>query len=209
MGLQMQMTGAGAGAAGQMSLAAAASFIGTWIVMTAAMMLPSLVPMLWRYRRAVGEASGARLAWLTAVVALAYFFVWTVIGVVAYPLTVALSGAGPIVIGVVVVIAGALQLSSWKARHLARCREAPGRGHVLPAVSRMAWRHGMRLGIDCGYSCSGWMAMLLALGVMDLRAMAVVTAAITVERVVPGGESAARGTLLVALAAGVITLAQV
>src|SRR6266404_10001574 len=37
---------------GQTWLGAAASFLGMWVVMMVAMMLPSLVPMLWRYRRA-------------------------------------------------------------------------------------------------------------------------------------------------------------
>jgi predicted metal-binding membrane protein len=34
---------------GQTWAAAAASFLGMWVVMTVAMMLPSLTPMLWRY----------------------------------------------------------------------------------------------------------------------------------------------------------------
>ena len=38
---------------GQTWAGAAASFLGMWIVMMTAMMLPSLVPMLSRYRRAV------------------------------------------------------------------------------------------------------------------------------------------------------------
>ena len=57
---------------GQSWTAAAASFLGMWVVMMAAMMLPSLVPMLSRYRRSVGVARGVRpgrLARLTAVVA--------------------------------------------------------------------------------------------------------------------------------------------
>src|SRR5882672_1598107 len=40
---------------GQTWLGAAASFLGMWVVMMVAMMLPSLVPMLWRYRQAVGR----------------------------------------------------------------------------------------------------------------------------------------------------------
>src|SRR5215831_16646210 len=36
---------------------AAASFVGMWVVMMVAMMLPSLVPMLWRYRQAVGRTN--------------------------------------------------------------------------------------------------------------------------------------------------------
>ena len=45
---------------GQTWPGAAASFLGMWIVMMVAMMLPSLVPMLWRYRKAVdGQATRA------------------------------------------------------------------------------------------------------------------------------------------------------
>ena len=50
------------------------------------------------------------------------------------------------------------------------------------------------------------MAMLLALGVMDLRAMAVVTGAITLERVAPAGERMARAVGFVAVAAGVLII---
>jgi len=46
---------------GQTWLSAAASFLGMWVVMMVAMMLPSLVPMLWRYRQAVGETGETRL----------------------------------------------------------------------------------------------------------------------------------------------------
>ncbi|HWS71432.1 MAG TPA: DUF2182 domain-containing protein, partial [Thermoanaerobaculia bacterium] len=53
-------------------------------------MLPSLVPALWRYRQAVGRAGQTRLGRLTAVVAVAYFLVWTAFGIVVFPLGVAL-----------------------------------------------------------------------------------------------------------------------
>src|SRR2546423_1136618 len=49
---------------------ASASFIGMWIVMMISMMLPSLVPILWRYRQAVdarGEMQPARLSLLVAI----------------------------------------------------------------------------------------------------------------------------------------------
>jgi predicted metal-binding membrane protein len=53
---------------GQTWPSAAASFLGVWVVMMVAMMLPSLVPMLWRYRQAVGRTGETRLGWLTALV---------------------------------------------------------------------------------------------------------------------------------------------
>jgi len=193
---------------GQTWPSAAASFLGMWLVMMAAMMLPSLVPMLRRYRQAVGSAGEARLGRLTALVGVGYFFVWTVFGMAAFPVSVALARAVPIAVAVVVLIAGALQLTAWKARHLAWCREAPGRGHTLPADAGTAWRHGLRLGLHCSRCCVGLMAILLVIGVMDLRAMAVVAAAITVERVAPAGERVARATGAVVVGAGLFLIAR-
>ena len=71
---------------GQTWLGAAASFLGMWAVMMVAMMLLSLVPMLWRYRQAVGRTVETRLGRLTALVGGGYFFVWTVFGMAAFPL---------------------------------------------------------------------------------------------------------------------------
>ncbi len=151
-------------------------------------------------------------------VGVAYFFVWTVFGMAAFPLGVALAavemqepdlaGAVPIAVGVVVLIAGALQFTAWKARHLAYCREAPGRGHALPADAGTAWRHGLYLGLHCSRCCFGLMAILLVIGVMDLGAMAVVAAAITVERLAPAGARVARATGVVAVGAGLFLIAR-
>ena len=76
---------------GQTWPGAAASFLGVWVVMMVAMMLPSSVPMLWRYRQAVGRTGETRLGRLTALVGVGYFFVWTVFGTAAFPLGVALA----------------------------------------------------------------------------------------------------------------------
>ena len=76
---------------GQTWPGAAASFLGMWTVMMVAMMLPSLVPMLWHYRQAVGRTVETRLGRLTALVGAGYFFVWTVFGMAAFPLGVALA----------------------------------------------------------------------------------------------------------------------
>ena len=205
---------------GQTWPGAALSFLGMWVVMMVAMMLPSLVPMLWRYREAVGGTGEARLGRLTALVGAGYFLVWTAFGVAAFPLGVALAAmemqepalarAVPIAVGVVVVIAGFLQLTAWKARHLACCREAapPGRGRTLAADAGTAWRHGLRLGLHCGLCCAALMAILLVIGVMDLRAMAVVAAAITVERLAPAGERVARAIGAVVVGAGLFLIAR-
>jgi len=221
---------------GQTWLGAAASFLGMWVVMMVAMMLPSLVPMLRRYRQAVGrEATSAkatascaeatrrrdeaRLGPLTAIAGAGYFFVWTLFGMAVFPLGAALATmemqqpalarAVPTATGVVVLIAGALQFSAWKAHHLAGCREASAfaRAEVSASFGE-TWRHGLRLGLHCSSCCAGLMAILLVVGVMDLRAMAVVTAAITVERLAPAGDRVARTIGAIVVVAGLFLIAR-
>jgi predicted metal-binding membrane protein len=194
----------------------AASFLGMWTVMMVAMMLPSLIPMLWRYRQAVGTGARERLDRLTALVGAGYFCVWTVLGMATFPLGVALAAlvmrqavlarAVPIAVGLIVLIAGALQFTAWKARQLACCKQAPDRD--LPSAdASAAWRHGLRLGLHCCCCCAGLTAILLVIGVMDLRAMAAVTAAITVERLAPG-ERVAPAIGAVIVAAGLFLIAR-
>jgi len=194
-----------------------------WIVMMMAMMLPSLVPTLWRYRRCVRTSRHTRPGRLTTLVGAGYFFVWTVFGMGVFALGAALAEiemqqpalarAVPILVGVVAVAAGALQFTAWKAHHLACCRTVPAfaracvspsdgkisRKRFLSADAVAAWRDGVHLGLHCTGCCAGLTAILLVIGVMDLRAMAVVTAAITIERLAPAGERVARviGTAVV------------
>ena len=52
------------------------------------------------------------------------------------------------------------------------------------------------------------MAILLVIGVMDLRVMAVVAAAITVERLAPAGAHIARATGVITVAAGLFLIAR-
>jgi predicted metal-binding membrane protein len=204
---------------GQTWPGAAASFLGMWIVMMVAMMLPSLVPMLWRRRQAVGRAGGAGgayLDWLTALIGGGYFLVWAMVGMVVFALGVglaaiemqqpALAGAVPIEVGVIVLIAGGLQFTRWKARQLACCRELAGCACTLPADANGAWRYGLRLGLRCSYCCTGLTAILLVTGVMDLRVMSIVAVATTVERLAPSGERVARAIGVVAVGAGLILI---
>src|SRR5487761_527433 len=149
---------------GQSWIGAAASFLGMWTVM----MVPSLAPQLWRYRQSVGRAGGLASVLLTLLVAGGYFLVWTLIGAAIYPLGAAtmavtmrypvLANAVPIAIGLVVLGAGVLQFTGWKAHHLACCRNDCGRaslrcGRASPVTPFTAWRDGLRLGFHCGQCC--------------------------------------------------------
>jgi predicted metal-binding membrane protein len=203
-------------APGQTWPGAAASFLTMWIVMMVAMMLPSLLPMLRRYGQAVGRVGRPRLAALTAVVALAYFAVWAVVGMVVFPLGVvlatiatqqpALARAVPGVAGMVVLIAGAFQFTASKTHYLACCREAPGPGRALAADVAAACRHGLRLGLVCCCTCANLMAILAVIGMMNPVAMGLVTSAITAERLAPSGRRVARATGIVAAAAGLVLI---
>jgi len=186
-----------------------------WILMMVAMMLPSLLPMLSRYRRAVLVRDQGRLAPLTAVVGTGYFFAWAVFGAAVYPLGVAVAAAEmrspalarcvPIATGFVLVLAGCVQQTAWKRRGLAHCREARC-ARSLPADGRTAWSHGVDLGVHCGLCCSGLMAAMLVTDPMDVRTMALIATAVTIERLAPKPELVARATGVLLVATGVLAI---
>src|ERR1700722_1440049 len=206
---------------GQSWPGAMASFVGMWVLMMVAMMMPSHVPMLLRSGQAAGVAGTRHAGLLTALVSLGYFSVWAGVGILIYPVAVALTAvemrsyelarAVPITVGVVVLLAGAFQFTSWKTHYLACCREASDDGLRLAANAATSWRHGIRLGVRCVFACANLTMVLLAAGVMDLRTMGIVTIAITAERLAPAGDNVTRtagwlfagaGLILIARAAG-------
>src|SRR5439155_10543663 len=102
-----------------------------------------------------------------------------------------------------------LQFTAWKARHLACCREASVSARASVSASYgETWRHGLRLGLHCSQCCAGLIAILLVIGIMDLRAMVVVAAAITVERLAPAGERVAPAIRAGVVGAGLFLLAR-
>jgi predicted metal-binding membrane protein len=201
---------------GQTWAGATASFVGMWVVMMAAMMLPSLTPVLWRYRESVWRTHKTGRDRLTTLVGLGYFFAWTLFGLAVFPMGAAmatiemeqpaLARAVPIAAGWVVLIAGALQFTKWKAHHLTCCREAPWRDYAVSAHPVKAWRLGLHFGLHCGLSCANLTAVLLVVGVMDLRAMAAITAAITAERLAPAGARVAQAIGFFVVGTGLILI---
>ena len=205
---------------GQTWLSAAATFIGMWSLMMVAMMLPSLTPLLWRYHQSlqgVGiNISNARRATLTTIVALAYFLVWTILGALLYPVgltlaeltmeSAALSRTIPTLSSLLILLAGILQFTHWKNRHLTCCRAHPSCIPSLPANPITAWRHGLRLGLHCNACCAPHTILLLILGAMDLRAMALITTAITLERLTPSGPKIAHTFGALTLLTGLLLL---
>jgi predicted metal-binding membrane protein len=198
---------------------AAAGYLGMWMAMMVPMMLPSLVPMLSRYRRSVRGAEGIQLHGLTALVGVGYFVIWAVLGAAAYA-----AGAGvmavemrwgtvaqwlPVAAGVVLLVAGGVQLTPWKARQLAFGREESGCGCTPAPNAWSAWRHGLRLGVRCSLCCGSLMLALLAIGMMNLVAMAAVTLAISAERLTPVPLRVARLAGVAMVVIGVLTIVRV
>jgi predicted metal-binding membrane protein len=195
---------------------AAMAFVTMWSAMMVVMMLPSLWPTLVRYRRSLGAIGVSRPVLRTTLVAAAYAGVWVAIGLMVFAAGAILSPATtpssslahitPLAVAGVIATAGLLQLTRWKAHHLAHCRDLRGRSDRQSMNLLSAWRDGIHLGMHCAMSCLAPMSTLLVVGMMDVRAMAVVTAAITAERVLPAGARIARATGAIALGAGVLAL---
>jgi predicted metal-binding membrane protein len=148
----------------------------------------------------------------TTLFAVGYVCVWTTIALALFAMSAELSPmrmASPIeppftpwVAGVVMLGAGVLQRSRWKANQLLRCRTACLAAQPIARNRMVAWRDGCRLGVDCALSCAAPMAVLFVAGLMDPRMMVMITVAITAERVMPAGHRVARLTGAVALVAG-------
>jgi predicted metal-binding membrane protein len=202
---------------GQGRLGAAAWFVVMWIVMMVAMMLPALVPALSGYRREVGPAARG-VGSLTTLAAAGYFSLWTLLGAGVYlvGMTVTavemssptLAGGAPLATCMIVLLAGALQFTRWKARQLERCREG------LACVGQLSpdwwdtYRQGVHFGVHCALCCAGFMLVLLATGVMNLVTTAVLGMAITAERVAPSPQGATRAAGAALLGGGALLLAR-
>jgi predicted metal-binding membrane protein len=180
-------------------------FLGIWVTMTAAMMLPSAAPAILLF-------SSVRRGANTWLFVAGYLLAWTGYGLAAYalyrgirtaaPSFLAWSDRGPWVAGGALAAAGLYQLTPLKRACLRHCRSPlhfllhghPGRFGAV--------RTGLGHGGYCVGCCTGLMLALFALGVMSLFWMAVVAAAILVEKALPGDEACARlfAVVLVALA---------
>jgi len=156
-------------------------YLGIWVTMTAAMMLPSAAPAARHVARAARRVP-------TLLFTAGYLAVWTGYGLLAYGFFRLLSSSGvgwlawdrggPYAAGGVVAAAGLYELTPLKRLSLRRCRSAPHGG---------ALRSGLAHGLDC-VGCSGaLMAVLFVLGAMSLFWMAVVAVAIFAEKVLPRG----------------------
>jgi predicted metal-binding membrane protein len=196
------------------ALGALGWFLGVWLVMMAAMMLPSVAPTVALYARMVRRRTRVAPFVFTA----GYLATWTAAGLVAYGAfelgrsvlggELAWDGAGRWVAGGTLVVAAAYELAPFKDVCLAKCRSPLG--FLLGAWRPGAWGAavmGARHGAWCVGCCWALMASLFALGVMSLAWMAFVAGLIAAEKLLPFGRSVTYATAGVLLVVGIALIA--
>jgi predicted metal-binding membrane protein len=188
-------------------------FVGVWVVMMAAMMLPSVSPTVALYSRLTKQ----RAPLLPLVFASGYLLTWAGAGVLAFGLTdvSSLFGSGLSwreggrwLAGGTLLVAAAYEVTPLKDVCLAKCRSPLG--FLLGSWrdgSRGALEMGVRHGAWCVGCCWALMASLFALGVMSLAWMAFVAALIAAEKTLPWGRALTRGTAAILLVLGLLLLA--
>jgi predicted metal-binding membrane protein len=172
-------------------------YVGIWVTMMAAMMLPSAAPMVMLFARvAADRRRRGQDVVSTAFFVAGYIAVWTVYGVGAYGLFRAITAggtgflawdrAGPYVVGVAVAAAGIYELTPLKNVCLHHCRSPL---HFILGGWRPGRLGAFRMGVEhggyCVGCCWGLMVVLFAVGVMSLFWMAIVAGVIFVQKLAP------------------------
>jgi len=197
-------------------LAAFEVFLLCWQVMTVAMMLPSSMPMVKMVVRA-GRKQERQAAVPLAFLA-GYAVMWTAFAAGAFlgdTLVHALVALWPwlalhawIIGAVTFFIAGLFQFTHFKEHGLNKSR-APRVFflHYYRKGVNAAWHMGLRHGRDCLSCCWALMLVMFGVGVGNLAGMLALTAAMVIEKTVPGGKRLSPFIGIVLLLLGVLWLA--
>jgi len=192
-------------------LGSAGWYVGVWVTMMTAMMLPSAAPIVRLYARVSHE--NGRSATPTIAFVSSYLVVWGAVGVIAYGVYEAVTAvgagplawdrAGPYVAGTAVAAAGLYELTPLKRVCLRHCRSPlsfllGGWRQGFGGAVRMGSVHGMY----CVGCCSGLMLILFAVGVMSLFWMILIASVVFAEKLLPGGERLSRGAGIAFVALG-------
>ncbi len=162
-------------------------FAATWVVMMAAMMLPSAIPVVVEFARAAERRRGWPIA--TGLLAATYLGVWLLFGVVSYGIYAAARMPWPnqaVVVGLSLVLAGAYSISPLKRASQARCRELCALHGPLPfKLMRSAAVAGARYGLSC-LGCSGaLMVAMVLLGMSSLGWSVILSLVVLVYKLAP------------------------
>ena len=156
-------------------------YLGLWVAMTAAMMLPSATPALLLVDRLSPRATPGFVG--------GYVVAWAAYGVAAYALARAAVDAGLAdwrATGPLIAAAGLYGLTPLKRACLQRCRSPL---QFLLRHERLGpLGTGIAHGGYCVGCCAGLMVVLFAVGMMSVFWMVVIAGVIAVEKVAPFGE---------------------
>lgn len=171
-----------------------------WVVMSAAMMLPSALPAA---RHVAVESLCRRRHRAVAEYVIAYVAVWVVVGAVA----TALLAVRPVPLPVALLVAAAWQASPWHAAYVRDChRTVP-----LPVSGRRAEVAALRFGARNGRACVGscW-ALMLVMAVVPGAHLAWTLALggiVTAEKLLPRPRRTARLAAVALIAAALVSVA--
>jgi predicted metal-binding membrane protein len=146
------------------------SFAAAWVVMIAAMMLPSAIPVVLEFARTAERRKGWQVA--TGVLAATYLGVWLIFGVVCYAIYTAARMPWPnqaVAVGLALALAGVYSVSPIKRVSQARCRELCALHGPLPfSLMRSAAVAGARYGLSCLGCNAALMVAMVLLGMSSL-----------------------------------------
>lgn len=169
-----------------------------WLEMTAAMMLPTTIPMVRMFTVVSARApktTAVRVAFLAGYLALWLAFalaavaVATLIRVWAAPEQWHWIAARPhVVLAAVLAVAGVFQLTPLKDRCLTQCRDPRAFlfAHYRRGVAG-AWNLGLRHGLSCLGCCWALMLIMFGTGLGNVLAMLVLTAVMLIEKTASWG----------------------
>ena len=153
-----------------MGLGPIESFAATWVVMMAAMMLPSAIPVVLEFARTAEGRRGWPVA--TGVLGVTYLGVWLLFGVACYAVYTAVGMPWPnqvVIVGVVLALAGVYSVSPIKRASQSRCRELCALHGPLPFnLMRSAAVAGARYGLSCLGCSAALMVAMVLLGMSSL-----------------------------------------
>ncbi len=177
-----------AGMAGMdMGLGPIESFAATWVVMMAAMMLPSAIPVVLEFARTVEKRRGWQVA--TGVLAVTYLGVWVMFGVACYALYTAAGMPWPnqtVVAGAALALAGVYSVSPVKRASQARCRERCALHGPLPFnLMRSAAVAGVRYGLSCLGCSAALMVAMVLIGMSSLWWAAILGIVVLIYKLAP------------------------
>lgn len=186
-----------------MGLGAFGSFVVTWTVMMAAMMIPTATPLVFEFARTAEGRRGWRTA--TVVLAATYLAVWVAFGVACYALYNLVGMPWPhqgLIAGGVLVLAGLYAATPVKRASEARCRELCALHGPLPFnLMRSAVVAGGRYGLSCLGCTAGLMLAMVLIGMSSLGWMVVLATAVLIYKLAPAPSPRWIAALSVALVA--------